>query len=134
MNEYELVCVTKPDATTEQKDLLDKKIKKILSEHNVEAQKRDWGVRRLAYPLQNYTTAQYEQWVFSGKGSLVSDIEKQLGYDDQVLRYLTVKTTNKTHRDNAPDDFQFGKIDWATARKTFDRRRKFEGDFHGKTK
>ena len=123
MTEYELVCVVKPDVTPEQKETLDKKIQKVLTDHKVTGiDKRDWGLRRLAYPIQNHTTAQYYQWVFAGQGNVVSELERQLGYDDQVLRYLTVKVETATHRDGKPDDFQFGKIDWASAKRTFDRR------------
>lgn len=135
MTEYELVCVVKPDASPEQVETLDKKINKVLGDHKVtNADKRDWGQRRLAYPIEDYTTAHYFQWVFSGQGNVVADLEKQLGYDDQVIRYLTIKCDDNTKRDAKPDDYQFGRIDWAAAKKTFERRRRFEGDFHGKTK
>lgn len=150
MTAYELVCVVKPDANAEQIEALDKKINKVFGDFKVtNANKRDWGQRRLAYPIEKQTTAHYFQWVFLGAGGVVSELERQLGYDDQVLRYMTIKSESDAKRDAKPDEFQFGRIDWASAKKTFERRRRFEGegrdfrsdsrsdskgDYNGKTK
>lgn len=125
MTEYELVCVLRADATPEHTEKLDGKLQKIFSKHKIEgAAKRDWGKRTLAYLIENHKTGHYYQWVFKGPGQVVSDLEKELGYDDQVLRYMTLKVESNAERDAKPDEYQFGKIDWAAVKKPFERRKR----------
>lgn len=123
--QYETVCVLRADTTSEEMEALDSKLQKVFADHKVtDAEKRDWGQRRLAYPIQKETSGHYYQWVFTGGGTLISDLERQLGYNDKVLRYLTIKIEKETQRDTKPDDYQFGKIDWQAIRKPVERRRR----------
>lgn len=95
--EYETICVFAPDLQDEALKKVDDKIKKIFTSHKVkEVTKKDWGNRKLAYPIKNYKTANFVQYIFKAPTDLVAELEKNLGYEESVLRYLTIKYTKHT--------------------------------------
>lgn len=99
MKEYETVCVVLPEIQGEKLDALNDKIKKIFSDHKVEKiERQDWGNRKLAYPIRNYRTAHYFVLNYTAPAPLVTDLERNLGYDEAVLRFLTMKMDKKTPR------------------------------------
>lgn len=109
---YETVCVIKPDATPAQLDKITDKIKKVLADHKIDTlNKQEWGIRKLAYPIQNFKTAHYLYYTFSGGNTLISELERQLSYDDSVLRYLTMKVAKNGRTDVKPEPYQFAKME-----------------------
>jgi len=50
----------------------------------------DWGKRKLAYPISKETRGQYTYLVYTGKGDVVAEIERNLRIQDHVLRFLSV--------------------------------------------
>jgi small subunit ribosomal protein S6 len=57
---------------------------KIVNEEN-------WGLRKLAYPIQKKTTGFYHLLEFAGEGQeIVSQLEVTFKRDERVLRFLTV--------------------------------------------
>ncbi|MBF0105971.1 MAG: 30S ribosomal protein S6 [Deltaproteobacteria bacterium] len=90
--EYETICVFTPDFQAESQKKTEDKINSIFANHKVtEITKKDWGNRKLAYPIKKFTTGHYIQYIHKSPGALVNDLEKNLGYDESVLRYLTVR-------------------------------------------
>ena len=51
----------------------------------------NWGLRKMAYPIQKKSTGFYFLIEFQGEGSVVADIELMFKRDERVLRFLTVK-------------------------------------------
>lgn len=105
---YETICVFQPDVQGEKFKTLSDKIKKIFTNHKVEeVTQKDWGNRKLAYPIKNFKTANYVQYIYAGNGDLVKDLEKNLGYEESVLRFLTLKydANVQKHVQLEPDGF-----------------------------
>lgn len=50
----------------------------------------DWGKRKLAYPIAKESRGHYTYFVYTGKGDVVHEIERNLRLNDQVLRFLSV--------------------------------------------
>jgi small subunit ribosomal protein S6 len=50
----------------------------------------NWGLTKLAYPIQKKTTGFYQIFEFTGDNELVDKLEIAYRRDEQVLRYLTV--------------------------------------------
>lgn len=97
--EYETICVYQPDVQGDALKSIEDKMQKILSKHNVgEVSKKDWGNRTLAYPINNFKTAHYIQYIYTAETDAISELEKNLGYEETVLRYLTVKIENETQK------------------------------------
>ena len=51
----------------------------------------DWGLRKLAYPIQKKTTGFYYLIEFEGEGDLVEKLETQYRRDERVIRFLTFR-------------------------------------------
>ena len=51
----------------------------------------EWGLKKLAYPIQKKTTGFYFLIEFEGEGSLVDILETQYRRDERVIRFLTFK-------------------------------------------
>lgn len=106
---YETVCVIKPEVQGEAVEKIVGKIQRVLTENKVgEVSKTDWGLRKLAYPIANHKTAHYLQFVYNGVSDVVAQLERQLNYEDTILRYLTVKVENGVNPNAKPDSFNFG--------------------------
>lgn len=94
---YETVCLFVPELQGEKRTGLEEKIQRIFSLHKAEnVTKNNWGIRKLAYPVKNFKTATYVQYLYQGTGDLIHDLERNLGYEESVLRYLTVRHDKHT--------------------------------------
>ena len=92
MNNYETVFIATPVLSDVQvKEVLDK-FQGVITENggqivNVE----EWGLKKLAYPVQKKTTGFYFFIEFTGEGSLINTLETQYHRDERVIRFLTFK-------------------------------------------
>jgi small subunit ribosomal protein S6 len=55
------------------------------------AHSENWGLRKLAYPIQKKSTGFYFLVEFQAEGNVVANFELMLKRDERVLRFLTVK-------------------------------------------
>ena len=107
MARYETVCVIKSDVQADRLNKITEKVTKVLTDHKIDnLNKQEWGIRKLAYPIQNFKTAHYLYYTYEGVGNIVSELERQLNYDDAILRYLTIKLDKNSRTDVMPDTFQ----------------------------
>ncbi|MCL4137622.1 UNVERIFIED_CONTAM: hypothetical protein GTU68_026783 [Idotea baltica] len=91
-SEYETTFILNPELSEgEHKQAVDKIVQLIKEDggkvHNIE----QWGMRKLAYPIERKTNGYYAYIEFKGNGEFIEKLERNYRYDDQVLRYLTVK-------------------------------------------
>ena len=49
------------------------------------------GNRKLAYPIKNNKTGHYIKFTYQAPNGLIPELEKNLGYEEAVLRFLTIK-------------------------------------------
>jgi small subunit ribosomal protein S6 len=50
----------------------------------------NWGLRKLAYPIDHKTTGFYQLFEFSAPGELISKLETEFRRDEKVMRFLTI--------------------------------------------
>lgn len=53
--------------------------------------KENWGLKKLAYPIQLKKNGFYTLIEFKGEGTVVADLETAYKRDERVIRYLTTK-------------------------------------------
>jgi small subunit ribosomal protein S6 len=53
--------------------------------------KENWGLKRLAYPIQNKKSGFYHLFEFTCSGDLITSLEIEFRRDERFMRYLTVK-------------------------------------------
>ena len=92
MNQYETVFIVTPVLSDEQMKEAVKKFSDFLSENGGEIQHEDnWGLRKLAYPIQKKSTGFYHLIEFKASGELANRLEVEYRRDERIIRYLTVK-------------------------------------------
>ena len=91
MTQYETVFIMTPVLSDEQakeaaikfRDYLKKSGATVIHEEN-------WGLRKLAYPIQKKSSGFYYLIEFKGEGTLVADLELAYKRDERILRFITV--------------------------------------------
>lgn len=89
---YETVFILTPVLSEDQAKEAAKKFKKTLTDLGAKiVNEENWGLRKLAYPIQKKTTGFYHLMEFSGTSeTLIADLELVYRRDERVLRFLTV--------------------------------------------
>ena len=89
--QYETVFIMTPVLSEEQAKETVSKYKKILTDLGAKIlHQDDWGLRKLAYPIQKKTTGFYHLIHFEGPGTIIAELELAYKRDERLLRYLTV--------------------------------------------
>ncbi|MBY0471123.1 30S ribosomal protein S6 [bacterium] len=88
---YETTFITRAEMTDDAVKALQERLNGVVASFNGKlVLSEDWGKRRLAYPIQKESRGQYNYFVYTGKGEVVHEIERNLRLHDHVLRFLTV--------------------------------------------
>lgn len=88
---YETVFIMTPVLSDEQAKETVQKFKKLLTDKGAQMKhEEDWGLKKLAYPIQKKTTGFYHLFEFEAEGNLVSELEVNYKRDERVIRFLTV--------------------------------------------
>lgn len=111
LNEYETIYVARPDLTDDVMSKMTTRFESAVTDNaGTMLVSEDWGKRKLAYIIAKHVRGHYIYLNYVGPSSLVAEVERILGNEDQLLRFLTVKLD---------DD-----VDVETARQMAEERRK----------
>jgi small subunit ribosomal protein S6 len=92
MHDYELVAMISPEADEDQvAKIIDRVTQSINSRGGAVEDVKNWGKRRLAYPVKRFMEADYVLARFKLMPKSVRDLESEIGTSSDVLRYLVVK-------------------------------------------
>ena len=92
MNQYETVFILTPVLSEEQMKEAVKKYQEYLKGKGAEiVHEENWGMRKLAYPIQKKSTGFYHLIEYRADGKLIADMELAMKRDERLLRFLTVK-------------------------------------------
>lgn len=90
-NRYETVFILTPVLSEDQVKEAVKKFQDFLKEKGAEIVfESNWGLRKLAYPIQKKSTGFYHLIEFSAPGTLIAELETVYKRDERVIRFLTV--------------------------------------------
>lgn len=92
MNQYETVIILTPvlseqqmkDAVTSYRELITANGGEMVHEEN-------WGLTKLAYPIQKKGTGFYHLFEFRANPEFIKTMELAFRRDERILRYLTVR-------------------------------------------
>jgi len=94
MNNYETLFVLKPTLTDEETTVNITKIKNILIKEGAEILATNkMGMRKLAYPVEKNERGVYIIVYFKAVGTIVKELERNLKFNEEVIKYLTVRYT-----------------------------------------
>lgn len=91
LKNYESVIIVTPLLSEEQVKEVIAKFKKVLTDSGSEIVYEDnWGLRKLAYPIQKRTTGFYHLTEFKAPAELIAKLEVEYKRDERIVRFLTV--------------------------------------------
>ena len=92
MNHYETVFILTPVLSDVQmKEAVDKFKEVLVSEGAEIINEENWGLRKLAYPIQKKSTGFYQLLEFNADPSVSAKLEINFRRDERVIRCLTFK-------------------------------------------
>ncbi len=92
INQYETVFIVTPVLSEEQMKEAVNKFSAYLKENGAEIVHEDnWGLRKLAYPIQKKSTGFYHLIEFKCEGELIQRLEIEFRRDERIIRFLTMK-------------------------------------------
>ena len=91
VKQYETVFIVTPVLSEDQIKETVKKYQTLLTDKGAEiVYEHNWGMRKLAYPIQKKTTGYYYLIEVKAEGSVIATLETAYKRDERLLRFLTV--------------------------------------------
>jgi len=92
MHDYELVAMINPEVDEEGvSKIVDKVTQSIKGRGGTVEETKNWGKRKLAYPVKRFTEADYILARFKSMPKSVKELEREISALGDILRYLVVK-------------------------------------------
>ena len=92
MKSYETVFILNPVLSEDQaKDTVEKFVKVLTKAKADVINVEKWGLKKMAYPIQNKSTGFYNLVEFTTTGSdVINTLETEFRRDESVMRFLTI--------------------------------------------
>jgi small subunit ribosomal protein S6 len=96
LRHYETMIITKPTLTDEEQAKIIENVKNAISQNGGEVVAVDnIGVRELAYPINKFERGHYYIVYYKAPAEAVLELERQMRYNEDLLRFMTVKYESK---------------------------------------
>ncbi len=91
-NNYETVFITTPVLSEAQMKEAVQKFLGILKKDGAKiVHEENWGLKKLAYPIQKKSTGFYYLVEFEAEGKVIQKLETEYRRDERIIRFLTFK-------------------------------------------
>ncbi|MDD4193127.1 MAG: 30S ribosomal protein S6 [Mangrovibacterium sp.] len=91
-NQYETVFIATPVLSDVQIKEAVSKFRDIITQNGGEiVNEEDWGLRKLAYPIQKKSTGFYHLFEFKAEPEFIQTLEIQYKRDERIIRFLTFR-------------------------------------------
>ena len=92
LNQYETVFIATPVLSETQMKEAVAKFQGIITANGGEVvYEENWGLKKLAYPIQKKSTGFYHLTEFRAPGASLEKLETEFRRDERILRFLTMK-------------------------------------------
>lgn len=92
MNNYETVFILTPVLSDAQMKEAVEKFTKVLTDNGASiVNSEEWGLRKLAYPIQKKSTGFYTLVEFEAEPTVIRKLETAFRRDERVIRFLTFR-------------------------------------------
>jgi small subunit ribosomal protein S6 len=93
---YETTFITRSEISDDAQKALVERLSSVVANFGGEVVlSEDWGRRKMAYPIQKESRGLYTYVVYTGKGDVVHEMERNLRLNEHVLRFLTVNLASE---------------------------------------
>jgi small subunit ribosomal protein S6 len=103
--EYELVLMLDPEVPDERRDQIAVDARKRIETAGELKQERSWGLRKMAYEIEQRTEADYRFFRFEKGGSVLDELNHNLKITDGVLRFRIFKVDPRAPVVDPPPPF-----------------------------
>ena len=101
-HEYETTFIVRPEALDDEVNRLRARFESIITDRGGQLMVfEDWGRRRLAYAIDKSDHGRYMYFNYVGTPDAPSEIERIVGIEDNVVRFLTVRIDEFADYDEA---------------------------------
>jgi small subunit ribosomal protein S6 len=115
VREYETIYILRPDVTREGQERVATRMTEVLGREKARLTSiENWGRRPLAYPVKKKKRGVYVCLKYLGGGGLVSELERNLGVLDEVVKYQTIQLRDDVDAAAVavnPEDVKFEAVD-----------------------
>ncbi len=92
MNQYETVFICTPVLSEPQVKEAVKKFRDYITSHGCELlHEENWGMKKLAYPIQKKSTGFYQLFEFKAEPAFIAKLETEFRRDEKIIRFMTIK-------------------------------------------
>ncbi len=95
MTNYELLFVIDPALEDEKKAEAVEAVKAVVETEGSISNVDEWGMRKLAYPIQKKSDGYYVLVDFSAEGTFPKELDRRLKIADTVIRHIIVNKDEK---------------------------------------
>jgi small subunit ribosomal protein S6 len=98
-NFYEMTYILNPVLDEEKFSEIVEYVNKLITDNGGDiAEVDEWGVKKLAYDIDNKGTGYYVNLYFTSTPDVIEQVEKSMRIHDDIMRYLTLKYDAKMKR------------------------------------
>lgn len=91
MNKYESIVVLRPGLEEEARNNLMERFTGIIGQYGNVESVDDWGIKRLAYEIDNLSEGYYYLINFEANKDLPVELERNYKINDNVIRYNVIR-------------------------------------------
>lgn len=96
MREFETLLLFTPEISSEEREKMLQNLTGIIERNGGKMVEVDqWGMRDLAYPVRKQMRGFYVRLVYNAPPRLVAELERNVRISDGILKFLTVKLSEK---------------------------------------
>jgi small subunit ribosomal protein S6 len=92
LTQYETLIVVHPERGPRVKEFVERFQKVIEGQNGSVLHVDEWGLRDLAYRIENQAKGYYAIFYYQGTGQTVQELERNLRLTDGILRYMTIRS------------------------------------------
>jgi small subunit ribosomal protein S6 len=115
VREYETIYILRPDVTRDAQERVATRMTEVLGREKARLTSiENWGRRPLAYPVKKKKRGVYVCLKYLGGGGLVSELERNLGVLDDVMKFQTIQVRDDVDAETVsvnPEDVKFEAVD-----------------------
>jgi small subunit ribosomal protein S6 len=101
MNLYEIMFIQNPDIGEEDQQKLLSRFTTTVSKNGGEIIRLDdQGIRSMAYKIEKHHRGRYFLGYLDGPGSMISEIERNLRIDENIIRFVLIKLDRHVKRED----------------------------------
>lgn len=92
MRKYETMYILRPNMEEEARKQIVERFNTLVKDQGAElGEVKEWGIRKMAYPIQDFKEGYYVLIQFSAEPEVVAELERVFKITEDVIRYMTIR-------------------------------------------